>query len=79
MSRTEVGGSKFLYEPFQAANVRIDANEKVAEARWAAVDQRLKMIERTLERLERRMWLAVSGMATFLATDVVYSLLAQLK
>ncbi len=72
-------GSRFLYEPFDAATVRIEANEKVADAKWDALDQRLKHIEHAIDRMERRIWLGVSGLAAFLAMDMAYRLLPHLN
>ena len=67
------GGSRFLYDPFDAANARIEANERVLEERWEALTFRLRHIEGVLERLERRLWLAVMGVAgTVLAQGVTY-------
>ncbi|WP_151720394.1 GTA head formation protein, RCAP_rcc01685 family [Gemmobacter serpentinus] len=60
------GGSRFLYDSFDAAHARIEANERVAEQRWAALEYRLGQIETTLERLEKRIWLGVYGVAAFL-------------
>lgn len=60
------GGSRFLYDSFDAAHARIEANERVAEERWAALEYRLNQIEGTLERLEKRIWIGVYGMAAFL-------------
>lgn len=71
------GGSRFLYEPFDAAAARIEVHERVTEERWLALEKRLGKIETALDRLERRMWLSVSGMAAFLATDVVYSIISK--
>lgn len=59
----QVGGSRYLYDSFDAAAARIEANERVAEERWSGLEYRLRQIEVTLERLERRMWLAVYGVA----------------
>jgi hypothetical protein len=59
-------GSRFLYEGFDAAHARIEANERVAEERWLALEYRLNQIEDALDRLEKRMWLGVYGMAAFL-------------
>ena len=61
-----IGGSRYLYDSFDAAQARIDANERVAQERWTALEYRLQQIETTLERMERRIWLAVYGMAEFL-------------
>jgi hypothetical protein len=64
--RVPVGGSRYLFDSFDAASARIDANERVAQERWTALEYRLGQIETTLERMERRIWLAVYGMAAFL-------------
>lgn len=62
----EGGGSRFLYDSFDAASARIEANERVAEERWMGLERRLGQIEAALERLERRLWLGVYGVAGFL-------------
>ncbi|WP_323006280.1 GTA head formation protein, RCAP_rcc01685 family [Pseudorhodobacter sp.] len=62
----EAGGSRYLYDSFDAAQARIEANERVAEQRWSGLEYRLGQIEGTLERLERRIWLGVYGVAAFL-------------
>ncbi len=69
------GGSRYLYEPFDAASARIEANERVIAERWQGLERRLQTIESTLERLERRLWLAVYGAAGMLAADVAYGFL----
>ncbi len=60
------GGSRFLFDSFDAAAARIEANERVAEERWNGLEYRLGQIEVTLDRLERRIWLGVYGVAAFL-------------
>ena len=66
-------GSRFLYDPFDAANARIEANERVLEERWEGLEFRLKGIEGALERLERRLWLAAMGVVgAILAQGVKY-------
>ena len=62
-------GSRFLYDSFDAAAARIEANERVAEERWNALDWRLAQIDAVLERLEKRIWLGVYGVAAFLSTQ----------
>jgi hypothetical protein len=69
-------GSRFVYDSFDAAQARIEANERVAEERWAALDFRLEQIDAALERLERRIWLGVYGVAAFLLTQMAEALLA---
>jgi hypothetical protein len=46
--RDGVGGSRYLYAPFDVANARIDANERVLEERWTALTFRLEGIEKAL-------------------------------
>ena len=70
------GGSRFLYAPFDAAEARIEANERVLEERWQALAFRLKAIEVALERLERRLWLAVFGVISVVLAEGVREILA---
>ncbi len=77
MNNRRGGGSKYLYEPFDAANARIEAHERVTEERWLGLERRLLSIEGMLERLERRLWLAVYGAAAMFAADVAYGLVTQ--
>jgi len=62
--RKAVGGSRFLYDSFDLAQARIDAQERVEEERRAGLEYRLTKIEEELERLEKRLWLAVYGVAS---------------
>ncbi len=68
-------GSRFLYAPFEVANARIDANERVAEERWSALEYRLGRIEASMERVEKRLWLAVYGVAAVILAQGVASFL----
>ncbi|WP_045389153.1 hypothetical protein [Falsirhodobacter sp. alg1] len=68
-------GSRFLYDSFDAATARIEANERVHEERWNGLEYRLGQIESTLDRLERRIWLGVYGAAAFLLTQGVEALI----
>lgn len=68
MSRT---GSRFLYEPFDAAQARIEANERVLAERWIALTYRLEAIEAALERLEKRLWVAVFGVVGVILAEAV--------
>ncbi|MCV2880975.1 hypothetical protein [Actibacterium sp. XHP0104] len=72
----ERSGSKFLYAPFEVANARIEANERVAQERWAALEYRLGRIEASQERVERRLWLAVYGVVAVILAQGVSSLLS---
>ena len=71
---TRGGGSRFLYEPFDVTAARIEVNERIAEERWTQLERRLNQIEVTLDRLEKRMWLAVYGAASLILADIAYGL-----
>lgn len=75
MSRKTTAGSRFLYDSFDAAAARIEANERVAEERWSGLEYRLQRIETALERLEKRIWLGVYGVAAFLLAEAAQALL----
>ena len=51
-------------------------NERIAEERWAQLERRLAQIEATLDRLEKRIWLAVYGAASLILADIAYGLLS---
>lgn len=67
-----VGGSRFLYEPFDATSARVETLERVGEERWGALERRLGGIEAALDRMERRMWMTVYGVAGTLAAQGVF-------
>ncbi len=74
----ETGGSRYLFESFDPTAARVEANERVQAERWGALEYRLGRIEVGLDRLEKRIWVGVYGIATFLlaqaAEAVVYAL-----
>lgn len=69
-ARRSEGGSRFVYDSFDAAAARIEANERVADERWQALEYRLGLIEAALERLEKRIWVGVYGVAAFLLAQM---------
>jgi hypothetical protein len=69
-TRRSEGGSRYVYDSFDAAAARIEANERVADERWQALEYRLGLIEATLERLEKRIWVGVYGVAAFLLAQM---------
>lgn len=75
MNGRRSSGSRYLYEPFDAAAARIETNERVNAERWMALERRLTVIEASLERLERRLWLALYGVVAFVLTRGVQALL----
>ena len=73
-----VGGSRYLYDSFDAAQARIDANERVLHERWMALERRLERIDIALDRLEKRLWLAVYGVAAAVLSQFAPAILAGL-
>lgn len=74
--RRRTHGSRYLYEPFDSAHARIETHERVFEERWTALNRVLEQIERGLDRLERRLWLAVYGVAIAMAGQILAFILA---
>ncbi len=74
-------GSRFLYEPFECATKacepshKLDAYEQVMAERWLALEYRLKTMEGVLQRLEKRMWMTIVGVAGVVLTEAAASLL----
>ncbi|MDA7424675.1 GTA head formation protein, RCAP_rcc01685 family [Thalassococcus lentus] len=51
-------------EPFACAPaLRLEAHERVAKLQTEALNEKLTRLEDLMERLERRLWLAVYGVA----------------
>lgn len=76
LKRRSSGGSRYLYEPFDSAHARIEGLERVLDERWAALERSLLHIDQTVERLERRLWLMVFGVAATLTSQLVAAVLA---
>ncbi len=68
-------GSRFLYDSFDAARARIDANERVNQMQFDALGQRLERIEMMIERLEKRLWLTVYGVVGVILAQGVTSII----
>lgn len=76
MATARGGGSRFLYEPFDATSARIEVHERIQEERWMQLERRLLQIEETLDRLEKRIWISVYGAASLILADIAYGLLS---
>lgn len=74
--RRSAGGSRFLYDSFDLAQARIEAQERVEEERRAGLEFRLGRIEAAVERIEKRLWLAVYGVAAGVIVHGAMALLA---
>lgn len=76
VQRRAIGGSRFLYDSFDLAQARIEAQERVESERRAGLEYRLGKIEAALDRLEKRLWLAVYGVAAGVLVHGALALLA---
>lgn len=76
LRRRPQGGSRYLYEPFDSAHARIEGLERVLDERWAALEATLAHVDQTVERLERRLWLMVFGVAATLAGQLAAAVIA---
>ena len=65
------------YEPFECApGLRLAAHERVSQIHHDNMNKRLDRLEEMLERLERRLWLTVYGVAAAILSQAVQSLIA---
>lgn len=78
IGRRPTSGLRGGLDPFDQAQARIDANERVCSVRWSALEFRLSRIEAGLERMERRLWLTVYGVVAAVLAQVAVSLLQAL-
>ncbi len=70
---------RYGFEAFDCAPaLRLEAHERVAELHVRALTERLERMEAALERLERRLWLAVYGVAAGILAQAFLPLLAVL-
>jgi hypothetical protein len=68
---------RFSYEPFECApGVRLAAHERVAQIQHDNLNKRLDRLEEVLERLEKRLWLTVYGVAAVILAQAVQSFIA---
>jgi len=71
-TETKSAGSRYLYEPFDLGpSHQIEVNQKVLDERWKALEYRLCQIEKTMERLEKRLWLTVFGVLAVVLSEAV--------
>lgn len=65
-------------ERFQCApGLKIEAQEKMANLHYAQLREHLARIEEAVGRLEKRLWLAVSGLAGTIIAQAVQHLINQ--
>ena len=71
-----VSDRRLDYEPFACAPaLKLEAHEQMSRLQLDALNARLDRLELLLERLERRMWLAVSGVAGVIVAQAFQSVI----
>ncbi|WP_417205502.1 GTA head formation protein, RCAP_rcc01685 family [Antarctobacter sp.] len=64
------------HDPFTCApGLRLEAHERVSKLQFDALTDRFQRLELLMERLERRLWLTVYGVAGAILADVFQGLL----
>ena len=64
-------GMPFLCAP----GLRIESHERLSELQFRQVQKQLTRVEEMIERLERRLWLAVYGVVAVVVVEMVRSVL----
>lgn len=64
------------FEPFACApGMKLQAQERVNELHYAQLREQIGKLEEMLERVERRMWLAVYGVAAAILSQAAQHLM----
>ena len=70
---------RYGFEPFDCAPaLRLEAHERVSDLQIKAMQERLDRLEAAIERLERRLWLAVYGVVAAILVQAFQPILAAL-
>ena len=70
--RAAAGGSRYLYEPFEFASIhQVEAHERIVESQLDSVERHFVRLEAALERLEKRLWMTVYGVAAMVLAEIV--------
>ncbi|MCH2093529.1 MAG: hypothetical protein MK160_00255 [Rhodobacteraceae bacterium] len=66
-----------VYQSFECApGLRLEAHERVSKLQFDALGTRLDRLETLMERLERRLWLTVYGVAAVILAEVMQGFVA---
>ncbi|RKF12959.1 hypothetical protein D6850_15770 [Roseovarius spongiae] len=72
--------ARYGFEAFDCAPaLRLQANERVANLQFSALNARMAKLEAAMERLERRLWLAVYGVVATILAQAFQPLLAAVQ
>lgn len=68
--------ARYGFEPFDCAPaLRLEAHEAMVRLQFQTLEARLVRIEQMVERLERRLWLTVYGIAGMILAQAAQSLM----
>lgn len=68
---------RYGFEAFDCAPaLRLEAHERLSNLHFEGLNRRLEKIEAMIERLERRLWLAVYGVVAAILAQAFQSILA---
>ncbi len=71
--------ARYGFESFDCApGLRLEAHERLSTMQFESVAARIDRLEQTLERLERRLWLAVYGVFAAILAQAFQPLIAAL-
>nr|WP_241188100.1 hypothetical protein [Pseudohalocynthiibacter aestuariivivens] len=71
---------RYGFEAFDCAPaLRLQANERVTSLQFAATEERMSRLEAAMQRLERRLWLAVYGVVGAILAQAFQPLLAAVQ
>lgn len=74
MAVTQVSGSRYLKQPFDyAQEARMEAIDRIMALQFDAMERRLERIEQMIQNIERRIWVAVFGVAGVVMTELIRS------
>ncbi len=69
-------GRRYGFEAFDCAPaLRLEAHERLSKLHVDGLNQRLERIETMIERLEKRLWLAVYGVVAVILAQAFQSIL----
>ena len=70
---------RYGFEPFDCAPaLRLEAHKRVSDLQVKAMQERLDRLDAAIERLERRLWLAVYGVVAAILVQAFSPILAAL-
>ncbi len=73
----DTGGDRYGFETFDCApGLRLEANERLHKMQFDSLKDHITRLEQTVERLERRLWLAVYGVVAAILVQAFQPLLA---